>query len=102
MTDQKKALYNQFKGMSKKEFTYPMFKFERLRLIRAIYANLTSTQKYFILSVAKGSPAWIYDNWGSFPGIAWKIKNLKVLETKDTAKYKSQITELERVLTLTG
>ena len=94
MIDQKNALYNQFKGMSKEQFSYPMFELERLRLIKAIHANLTFAQKHLILSVAKGNPDWFYDNWGSFPGIAWKIKNLKVLETKDPAKYKSQISEL--------
>lgn len=98
LIDQKKALNNQFKGMSKEDFTYSMFEFERLRLIKAIHANLTSAQKYLILSFAKGNPDWIYDNWGSFPGIAWKIKNLKMLKTKNIAKYNSQLSELESAL----
>jgi hypothetical protein len=51
-----------------------------------------------ILSVAKGEPEWLYEDWSKFPGIAWKLKNIEILKKKNPGKFKTQINNLENIL----
>ncbi len=93
--DQKNALINQFAGMSGETFSYEMFDFERNRLVDLIHKSLTQKQKQMIISVAKGKPDWLYDDWSKYPGIAWKLKNLMKLKKVNSQKFKHQIHQLE-------
>ncbi len=92
------AAQDQFKGMTNEKFTYQMFLYERDRLINLIISQLTTQQKNMIINVASGQPDWIYGDWSSFPGIAWKLRNIEILKKKNPDKFKSQIRLLEKVL----
>lgn len=94
--NQKNAMTNQFSGMSEQEFTYEMFEYERNRLVELIHKNMTLQQKQMIISVAKGNPYWLYEDWSMYPGIAWKLKNIIKLEKQNFQKFKQQIDRLEK------
>ena len=88
-----------FKGMTETPFNLQLFDFERDRLITTIDKKLSDTQKKMILSVAKGEPEWLYEDWSIFPGIAWKLKNIEIIKKDNPLKFKTQINDLERILT---
>jgi len=96
--NQANVIESRFKGMTEVPFNLQLFDFERERLITTINKKLSETQKKMILSVAKGEPVWLYDNWSKFPGIAWKLKNIEILQKKNPEKFKTQINDLERIL----
>ncbi len=93
--DQKNALMNQFAGMSVEAFSYEMFEYERKRLIDLIHDNMTGQQQQMVISVAKGKPDWLYEDWSRYPGIAWKLKNLMKLKKVNSQKFNEQIHQLE-------
>lgn len=95
--NQESVLANQFAGMSVEAFNYTMLENERKRLIVSIHKNLTSEQKQMILSFANGQPDWHNENWGNFPGIAWKLKNINILKQRYPVKFRDQITKLEKL-----
>jgi predicted nucleotidyltransferase component of viral defense system len=95
--DQKNVIDNQFKGMANEPFTYEMFESERKRLLEIIFNKMTLRQKNMILSLVKCEPEWLYGDWSHFPGIKWKIDNLKTLKMENPMKYKLQIEKLERL-----
>lgn len=97
-TDQSVALKNQFWGMTREPFTYDMFLNERIRLNKAVATTIKEHHKEFLLSFAKCSPKWLYGDWSSFPGIAWKIHNQKVLQKTNQKKFFGQIDQLEKLL----
>lgn len=74
-----------------------MLENEKKRLIVSIHKNLTSEQKQMILSFANGQPDWHNENWGNFPGITWKLKNINILKQRDPVKFQDQITKLEKL-----
>ena len=94
---QESVLANQFAGMSAETFTYAMLENERKRLLVLIHKNMTSQQKQMILSFAKGQPDWLNEDWSSFPGIAWKLKNINKLKQRNAIKFRDQITKLEKL-----
>lgn len=96
--DQGNVIENQFKGMTNARFDIQSFEKERERLIKALKENLADNQKEMIISVAKGEPVWLYEDWGKFPGIAWELKNIEELKKKNQAKFISQVDDLKTVL----
>ncbi len=98
LSDQRSALNNQFAGMTDEIFTYEMFEQERQRLLKTIQLNLTGDHKRMLLSVQKGNPDWSYEDWSYFPGISWKLKNLELLRTNNSIKYREQTDILENIL----
>ena len=96
--DQESTLTNQFAGMAVESFTYTMFENERKRLLAAIHKNMTPQQKQMIISFAEGQPDWLYEDWGKYPGIAWKLQNINKLKHKNPDKYRDQITQLEKAI----
>jgi len=96
--NQEQILNNQFNGMSDEEFTWNMFKNERIRLVKEIRNRLTDEQKEMIFSVSNGTPKWLYGEWERFPGISWKLKNIKILKEKNSKKFLSQLTQLKKIL----
>ncbi len=84
--------------MTKELFTKVMYEQTRVKLLDNILKALNSDQKNMIISVAKGEPDWIYENWSNYPGIAWKLINIKNLIKKNFTKYQQQIDQLEAIL----
>jgi hypothetical protein len=89
---------NQFKGMTNERFTSDTYNAERKRLINVVHKNLTVKHKTMIISVAKGEPEWLYDDWSNFPGIAWKLKNINILKNNDSTKFNIQLEKLQEIL----
>jgi len=87
-----------FKGMTKVPFNNDIYVSERARLIQAINDNLSINQKEMVLSIAKGEPNWLYEDWSIYPGIAWKQKNIGILKKRNSEKFKTQINNLEKIL----
>jgi len=60
--DHRKAMENQFTGMSAEEFSYEDFEATREKLVKVVHAGLTDQDKEFLLSVKNVTPDWsIYD-----------------------------------------
>lgn len=93
-----KLIEAQFSGMTAEPFTKEMFDKTRIKLLNTLLKELNSEQKKMIISVASGKPTWIYENWEHYPGIAWKLINIKKLKKDNPEKYTHQIYQLEQIL----
>ncbi len=99
--DQKKALENQFKGMSDVPFEYADFEATRTDLIEKINQNLTNIDREFMLSFETGNPDWekcCAGDLSSFPAIQWKLKNIQTLKEKNSSKFNEGIEKLRQFL----
>lgn len=96
--NQSNIIETHFKGMTDIPFSIQTFESERERLINTVKSKISNNQKALILSVAKGEPEWLYEDWSKFPGIAWKLKNIEILKKKNPGKFKTQINNLENIL----
>jgi predicted nucleotidyltransferase component of viral defense system len=56
--DHRKAMENQFTGMSAEEFSYEDFEETREKLVKVVHAGLTDQDKKFLLSVKNVTPDW--------------------------------------------
>jgi len=93
-----KLIETQFAGMTEELFTKVMYEQTRVKLLDNILKALSLDQKNMIISVAKGEPDWIYEDWSNYPGIAWKLINIEKLRKKNFTKYQQQIDQLEAIL----
>jgi hypothetical protein len=98
LLNQTTIIESHFSGMSKIPFSIQAYESERERLIQIINSKLSTNQKEMILSVARGEPKWLYEDWSNYPGIAWKLKNIDVLKKRNHTKFTTQINNLENVL----
>ncbi|TVQ06348.1 MAG: nucleotidyl transferase AbiEii/AbiGii toxin family protein [Bacteroidetes bacterium] len=89
---------NQFLGMTNEAFTIETYETVRAKLISTIISSLSKDQKTMILNFAETNPVWLYGDWGSYPGIAWKIKNLVHLKETNPSKFQKQIEKLKSIL----
>lgn len=96
--DYNHLINNQFSGMTTETFTVETYETVRAKLIRTIISSLRKDQKTMILSFAETNPIWLYGDWGSYPGIAWKMKNLVHLKETDPSKFQNQIEKLRSIL----
>jgi hypothetical protein len=86
-----------FKQMTQDEIPLSVLLKSRTQLIRSIHENLTDKNKKFLISFCEGEPDWdILSVAGAsgFPGIQWKLQNIKTLKENNPAKFKSQNEEL--------
>jgi radical SAM superfamily enzyme with C-terminal helix-hairpin-helix motif len=73
----------------------------RLDLIKIILSSLNHAHKQFLLSVTEGNLNWKLINIPNverFPGILWKIENIKKLIAKNPDKYKQTVNSIKEVL----
>ncbi len=96
--DHRAVLEKQFRGMTDHVFTYEMFEHTRSQLIKRVVQGLTFEEKSFLLSFASGDPEWLQDDYGSFPGVAWKLLNIHKLKKTNPFKFDSQIATLASIL----
>ncbi|NRA89123.1 MAG: nucleotidyl transferase AbiEii/AbiGii toxin family protein [Rhizobiales bacterium] len=88
--DHRKAMENQFVGMSENAFSYEEFEATRKQLVKIVHANLTDKDKEFLLSVKNATPDWSIYDFERFPAVQWKLQNLEKLKNKDPEKHKKQ------------
>lgn len=96
--DHRKAMENQFTGMSAEEFLYEEFEITREKLVKVIHENLTDKDKEFLLSVKNIMPDWNIYDFEKFPAIQWKLKNLQKLKTSNPKKHSEQYEALKEKL----
>ena len=75
--DMRKTMVNQFDGMTAEQFTYDDYEEVRNRLVNVVNAGLTEKDKAFILSFDSGEPVWDTYDFSEYPGVKWKLHNLK-------------------------
>jgi predicted nucleotidyltransferase component of viral defense system len=99
--DQSQVFQEQFSGMTTVPFSYADYEETRTRMIDEISAGITTDEKRFLLSFAKGDPDWSLqelDRLQHMPAIQWKLRNMAILKERNPAKYALQFDELEKVM----
>lgn len=99
--DQRKAMDNQFTGMSDVPFTYEDFERTREQLVKTVNQCLTETDKKFLLSVKNCEPDWSIYDFERFPAVQWKLHNLRKLKDSNPDKHKEQYDALAKKLAST-
>ena len=96
--DQRKAMENQFDGMSDESFTYEDFEATRESLIETVQNSLNEKDKEFLLSFKSIEPDWgIYD-FEKFPSVQWKLQNLQNLKKANPKKHALLFNQLKETL----
>lgn len=98
LLDQRTAYENQFKGMSRIEFSYDDYEATRFQLIETIRASLSKADKAFLLSLNRLAPDWSIYDYQRFPAVKWKLLNLERFKKSSPEAYQQQLNELESVL----
>ena len=85
--DQTQAMDAQFAGMTVDSFTYADYEQARVALLNAVHESLTEDDKRFLLSLKNLEADWTIYDFKRFPGIAWKLENLKQLKDSNPEKH---------------
>ncbi len=93
--DQRKAMENQFYGMSDEIFTYKDFEATREKLIEAIQNSLDDKDKEFLLSFKNVEPKWSIYDFERYPSVQWKLQNLKKLKDQNPDKHSEVFKQLK-------
>lgn len=96
--DQKKAMENQFTGMTSQNFSYEDFEETRLKLAQLTNKNLREKDKEFLLSIKSLNPKWDIHDFEKFPAVQWKLQNLEKLQKSNAKKHKQQLDLLKKQL----
>lgn len=97
LIDQRAVLESQFSGMTDEAFTYEMFEAERGRTLKQVMSRLNAQEKTFLLSFAAGDPHWLADDLSIFPGIKWKLMNIRKLKKTNKTKFLEQVKQLDEI-----
>jgi predicted nucleotidyltransferase component of viral defense system len=97
-TNQSNLIETQFAGMTDESFTYEIYSNERERLLYIIKQGLSELHKNMILKFAENEPFWMFADWSSFPGIAWKMRNIANLRTQNPTKFSKEISLVKQSL----
>ncbi|MCW3467370.1 nucleotidyl transferase AbiEii/AbiGii toxin family protein [Chitinophaga nivalis] len=95
---QRAVMENQFTGMTDEVFDYTEFEDVRKKLVQTIHANLTNSDKAFLLSVKNATPDWEIYDFEKFPAVRWKLQNLQNLKDKNPKKHRELYEALEKKL----
>jgi predicted nucleotidyltransferase component of viral defense system len=98
LLDQKKAMKNQFFGMTSQNFVYEDFEESRLKLVQLTNKNLQDEDKEFLLSIKSLNPKWDIHDFEKFPAVRWKLQNLEKLQKSNFKKYNQQLDLLKKHL----
>ena len=96
--DQRQAFENQFEGMSLEPFSYDDFEKTRDKLIVQVNSLLNKEDKAFILNFKKLVPEWNLYDFGDFPAVKWKLKNLSDFKANNEIAYNTAIDRLASFL----
>jgi Domain of unknown function (DUF1814). len=92
--DQSAILESQFYGMTDYSFGEDEYNATREQLIRMINESLTTEDKDFLLSFAKGEPDWTIVDYSRYPAVRWKLLNINKLKESNPLKYAEQVDAL--------
>ncbi|MDR2947598.1 MAG: nucleotidyl transferase AbiEii/AbiGii toxin family protein, partial [Prevotella sp.] len=97
LIDQKKALEQEFEGMTDIPFSYTDYESTRLELISDINHMLSEADKEFLLSFESGEPEWDKCCAGDLrdhPSVKWKLQNILKLKASNPKKFAAGIEKL--------
>ena len=95
--NQKKALENQFRGMTDIPFTYENYENARKHLIAFINSMLSEEDKAFLIGFEEGTPKWEkspYCDFRDFPSVQWKLLNVNKLKIQNPKKHRLEVEKL--------
>ncbi len=101
LIDQRKAMENQFAGMTDILFSYEEFEETRTKLINDVRSLMTEEDKKFLISFESGQPEWNgyeFEYFKNYPSIQWKLLNLKKLAKQNPQKLKEEEKNLKCIL----
>lgn len=98
LLDQRTAYENQFKGMSRIEFSYDDYEATKFQLIETVRASLSEADKAFLFSLNRLASDWSIYDYQRFPAVKWKLLNLEKFKESSPEAYQQQLNELESVL----
>lgn len=90
-----------FTGMTDMDIAPEDLKKASLDLIGMIHLSLSNAHKQFLLSVTEGNPDWKLvniPNRENFPGILWKLENIKKLISINPEKSKQIVKSTKSIL----
>jgi predicted nucleotidyltransferase component of viral defense system len=96
--DQKQAMETQFSGMTIDQFSYEHYEQTKIELLNSILESLTESDKQFLLNFKNLNPDWTLYNFHGFPGITWKMENLRKLKENNPEKHKKLLKLLKQTL----
>jgi hypothetical protein len=96
--DMRKAIDNQFTGMTEEPFDYDEYEAVRETMIQIVQQSITDEDKAFILSVKNAEPDWSLYPFGRYPSIMWKQQNLQKLKENNPKKHQELYHGLEQKL----
>jgi predicted nucleotidyltransferase component of viral defense system len=97
LIDQKKALEQEFEGMTDVPFSYADYESTRLELIAKINSMLSEADKEFLLSFESGEPDWskcCAGDLSDYPSVKWKLQNILKLKESNPKKFAAGIEKL--------
>jgi len=95
--DHQETLVKQFSGMTNLPFSYEDYEQTRQQLGVFVNSNLTKSDREFLISFEKGSPAWQnseYEIFKDFPSIQWKQLNINKLKEINFEKHQANVDKL--------
>jgi len=96
--DQRRVLETQFGGMTDRFFTYEMFEETREQIIHQVRSRMKDQDRDLLVGFAEGEPEWGSYEYGRFPGVQWKLMNIRRLKQMNPDKHRSQVELLKNVL----
>ncbi len=98
LLDQRKAMDNQFTGMTSYDFYYTEFEEVRSKLVTSVNRNLLDEDKSFLMSIRRLQPKWEIHDFERFPAVRWKLQNLEKLYNSNFKKHEAQLHLLQQHL----
>ena len=102
LIDQRKAMANQFDGMTDIPFTYEEFETTRSQLVEDVKALMTEADREFLVSFESGQPQWDgyeFEYFKNYPSVQWKFLNLQKLAKRNPQKLVEEANKLINIWT---
>ncbi|MBX7137658.1 MAG: nucleotidyl transferase AbiEii/AbiGii toxin family protein [Oligoflexia bacterium] len=98
--DMRSVFESEFVGMSRIPVAYEDLDAARTSIVQKLHADLTSSERQFLLSVKEGKPQWNLIGIAGIeklPGLLWKLHNIARMEK---SKHQQQLEKLRKCLSL--
>lgn len=101
LKDIEEVYHKAFSGMTVDPVSYEMLLDVRKKYITQIQEALTENEKEFLISVKMGEPDWTlmrHENINKLPALQWKLKNIRILKSKNPKKHEELLSKLKNIL----
>lgn len=100
LLDHRATLISQFNGMTDEDFTYETYESVRSQLIKNVIHHINTESRDLLISFSSGQPVWSHFDYGRFPGIQWKLHNIRRLIEENPSKHELHLNELKNIFNL--